>query len=195
MEHAESLNHGIPPGHPVKEKGIWKRWVSDLRVTWIWGLLLTVVPAALFGSALLPMMVLIGAVLLGIPTALITFLVVKDKANRLRLCRKLAVMFVVSGLSVVVVSQTDKQTPRMASPIAKAIEDFKQQTGAYPETLADLIPRHLPSLPDVRISAVQPEVIYRVKDGSPYLAVPSATGDAFAVYEYSFEEKRWAHHN
>lgn len=144
-------------------------------------LLLTVTPAALFGPAFLPMLVLIGAILRGIPTALIAFLEVKDKANRQRLCRRVAVMVVVSGLTVEVVSHTDKHTPVMASPIAKAIEDYKQQTGAYPETLADLIPNHLPSLPDVRVSAVQPEVVYLVKDGNPYLAMPSATGDAFAV--------------
>ncbi|MBT8768719.1 hypothetical protein [Metapseudomonas boanensis] len=173
----------------------WEAWVSEIRITWVLVLLLTVVPAVLFGTAILSMMVLIGVVLLGIPTALAAFLVIKDKAWCARLCRRVVVMMVVSALAVVAVLKTDKLTPGMASPIAKAIEDFKQENGGYPETLAALSPKHLPRLPAVRIAVFQPEVIYRVREGRPYLAVPSAAGDSFSKYEYSFEDQRWVHYD
>ncbi len=85
-------------------------------------------------------------------------------------------------------------SPKFAAPIAKAIESFKQDSGTYPESLAILIPDYLSSLPAVRFSVVQPDVIYRVKDGRPYLAIPSSAGDAFSIYEYSFDNKEWKHY-
>lgn len=173
----------------------WEYWVSEIRITWILVILLTVVPAVLFGTAIISMMTLIGVALLGIPTALAAFLFITDRAWCARLCRRVVVMMIVSVLAVVGVLITDKFTPGMASPIAKAIEDFKRENGSYPETLADLSPEHLPRLPAVRIAVFQPEVIYRVRKGRPYLAVPSAVGDAFSKYEYIFEDQRWARYD
>ncbi len=140
------------------------------------------------------MMVLLGSVLLGAPTALVALLVIKDTAWRARLCRRVVVLVAVSAMAVAVIKQTDKLTPSMAAPIAKAIEDFKQETGAYPDTLVALSPKYLPDLPAVRVAVIQPEVIYRVKEGLPYLAVPSALGDAFSKFEYNFGTMRWEHY-
>lgn len=176
-------------------KNLWQPWVSEIRITWVLVLLLTVVPAVLFGTAILSMMVLIGVVLLGIPTALVAVIVIKDKSWCARLSRRVVVVVVVSALAVVAVLQTDKLTPIMASPIAKAIEDYKQEVGGYPETLAALTPKQLPRLPAVRFAVIQPDVVYRVSDERPYLAVPSAAGDAFSKYKYSFRDQRWVHYD
>ena len=50
-------------------------------------------------------------------------------------------------------------------------------------------------IPDLKFSLSQPRINYRVTDGKPYLAIPSAKGDAFADYEYDFETKVWMHHS
>ncbi len=195
MEQNVRVKHSKVSSDLVLDKSAWKRWVIDIRITWILVLLLTVVPAVLFGTASLSMIALIGTVLLGIPTALIACLVIKDKVWCARLCRRVVVMVMISALTVVVVLQTDKFTPDMASPIAKAIEGFKLEAGVYPDTLAALSPKHLPRIPAVRVSVIQPEVLYRVNEGRPYLAVPSTAGDAFSKYEYIFKDKRWVHYD
>ncbi|WP_341303201.1 hypothetical protein [Pseudomonas sp. TMP25] len=195
MEQTISVKRPEGASDPVLDESAWERWASEIRITWAVVLLLTSIPAVLFGTTILSMMLLISVVLLGIPTALLAFLVIKDKMWCARLSRRLVVMVVVSALGVVVVLQTDKLTPGMASPIAKAIEDFKQEVGGYPPTLAALSPKHLPRLPAVRAAVIQPEVVYRLNDGRPYLAVPSAAGDAFSKYEYSFDDRRWTHYD
>lgn len=195
MEQTVSGKHSKVSSDLVLDKGAWKRWVIEIRVTWILVLLLTVLPSVLLGTAILSVMVLIGAVLLGIPAALIACLIIKDKICCARLCRRVVVMVMIPALTVIAVFYTDKFTPDMASPIAKAIEEFKLEAGVYPDTLAALSPKHLAKLPAVRISVIQPEVLYQVNDGRPYLAVPSTAGDAFSKYEYIFEDKRWVHYH
>lgn len=172
----------------------WKRWVSELRYTWIVVLLLSVLPGVLYGAAIISMMLLIGAVLIGLPTALVAQLISTNTERRARMLRRVAVLVAVPALTIAVIFQTDKLAPEMAAPIAKAIESFKQETGSYPESLASLSPKYLVSVPAIRVAVFQPEIIYRVKEERPYLAVPSAAGDAFSIYEYSFEDKSWAHH-
>lgn len=173
----------------------WTRWVSDLRFTWCAVLVVTVLPSVLYGTAFFSMMLLVGGVILGFPSALASLLLSKDGALRARLFRRAVVLTAMPALMLAVIFQTAKLTPQMATPIVEAVESFKQENGAYPDSLAVLTPQYLPGLPAVRISVFQPEVSYRVKKGQPYLAVPSAAGDAFAIYEYNFEERRWAHYN
>lgn len=172
----------------------WVRWVSELRFTWILVLLSSVMPGVLYGTGIISMMVLSGAVLIGLPTALVVRIISNDTERRSRMLRRVAVLVAVPTLALAVIFQTDKLAPEMAAPIAKAIESFQQETGSYPESLATLSPQFLPSTPAVRLAVFQPEVIYRVREGRPYLAVPSAAGDAFSIYEYSFEDKSWGHH-
>ncbi len=174
-------------------KTAWKCWVSEIRFTWALVFLLICIPALLYGTTISSMIMLIGVVLLGVPTALLGFIIIKDKPWCFRLARRMAVMVAVPALTLEVSLNTDRLTPVMASPIAKAIESFKQENGSYPKTLASLSPTYLPSLPAVRASVIQPEVIYRLDGGRPYLVVPSAAGDAFSKYEYSFEARRWVH--
>lgn len=172
----------------------WKRWISDLRFTWIAVLLLSVLPGVIYGTGIFSIMVLSGAVLLGLPTALLAQFLSSDIDWSARLWRRVAVLVAVPILALAAIFQTDKLAPEMAAPIAKAIESFKQETGYYPDSLATLSPKYLPSIPAVRVAVFQPEVIYRLSEGRPYLAVPSAAGDAFSIYEYSFEDKSWTHH-
>ncbi len=185
----------VGPSDPMQDKGTWARWISGIRITWFFVLLFTAAPAVLFGTAIVSAMVLIGAVVLGIPTALVAFLTIKDKGFCARLCRRVVVMIVVSILTIAVVFQTDKLTPNMAAPITKAIENFQQEFGVYPDTLAALSPKYMSSLPAVRVALIQPEVAYRVTDGIPYLAIPSASGDLFSNYEYIFKDRCWIKHN
>lgn len=128
----------------------WKRCVSDLRITWIVVLLLSVLPGVLYGTGILSMLVLLGAVLLGLPTALLAQLLSCDIEWRARIWRRAAVLVVVPTLTIAVIFHTDKLAPEMADPIAKAIESFKQETGSYPGSLATLSPKYLPSVPAVR---------------------------------------------
>ncbi|GGH97251.1 hypothetical protein CFY91_15535 [Pseudomonas fluvialis] len=173
----------------------WKRWVSDLRFTWCAILLFSVIPSVLYGATIFSMMLLLGAVILGFPTALASLLLSKDTEWRARLFRRLLVLSAVPALMLAAIFQTDKLIPKMAAPIVKAVESFKQETDSYPESLADLSPEHLQVLPRVRISVIQPKIIFDFKDGHPFLVVPSAVGDAFSVYEYSFVEKKWSHYD
>jgi hypothetical protein len=57
---------------------LWKRWVSDLRFTWIAVLLLSVLPGVLYGTGILSILVLSGAVLLGFQIALLAQLLSGD---------------------------------------------------------------------------------------------------------------------
>lgn len=173
----------------------WTRWVSDLRFTWCAVLLVSVLPSVLYGTAFFSMMLLVGGVILGFPSALASLLLSKDAALRARLFRRAVVLTAMPALMLAVIFQTDKLTPKMAAPIVEAVESFKQDNEAYPDSLEILSPKYLQGLPMVRFSVVQPGVSYRVKKGQPFLAVPSAAGDAFAIYEYNFEERRWAHYN
>lgn len=173
----------------------WTRWVSDLRFTWYAVLLLSILPTALYGATIFSMMLLLGGVILGFPAALASLLLSKETEWRARLFRRVVVLSAVPALMLAVIFQTDKLIPKMATPIAKAVESFKQETGAYPDSLAVLSPKYLPNPPKIRFSVFQPDVIYRVKEGHPYLAIPSAAGDAYSVYEYNFEEDCWVHYN
>lgn len=110
-----------------------------------------------------------------------------------RLWRRLIVLGSIALVTTSAVSQTDKLTPVMATPIAEAIAQFKTETAKYPAALADLSPKYLAELPAVRAAVIQPSITYTVRDGRPRLAIPSARGDAFANYEYDFEAKAWVH--
>ena len=185
-----------PPGsggQPLGSGG-WKRWLSEIRYTWMLVLLLSVVPAVVYGAVFSAGLVLMATVVFGLPTGLAALLF-KDKAWRGNMWRRLVVLGVVAGGTVALVYQSDKLTPSMATPIVQAVEKFKQDTGGYPVTLAELSSKYLEHLPAVRVSFQQPDVTYDLRDGRPKLIIPSASGDAFASHEYNFEEKRWVHNN
>jgi hypothetical protein len=173
-------------------QGFWTLWVRELRFTWFWILFLTVIPSALYGAVIFSGMVLMVAVLIGVPSAVIAQFFAKDSKNG---WRRLVVMVLVPVLTIVFVFQVDRLIPENATPISKAIESFRLETGHYPDSLEMIIPKHLAKIPDVRLSFIQPQVTYRVTDGKPYLAIPSAAGDAFAIYEYDFETKAWKHYS
>ncbi len=175
------------------ESSTWTCWVRELRITWVMLLLLIILPCVLFGTGIFSILTLMGAALLGVPTAMLAQIIYNDKNRRARMLRRVAILIAVPLLSLLTIFQTDKLSPQMASPIAKAIESYRQDTGAYPASIEAIIPKYLPYLPLVRVAVFQPEVIYRINNGDPYLAVPSSAGDAFSVYEYNFEEKIWLH--
>ena len=117
---------------------------------------------------------LIAAVLIGIPSALFG---IANKQSRNRGIRRLVILLAVPALTLAVVSHLDKHIPANATPLIIAIETFRHDTGHYPESLDKLIPKQLEKIPNVRFSLFEPPIIYRISDGIPYLAIPSAMGD------------------
>lgn len=171
--------------------GVFTLWVKELGFTWLGVLLLTIVPALLFGSGIFSFVVLAAAVVIGIPSV---FFWSAIKGFESRGFRRLAIILVVPALTLAYVSHVDEKIPENATPLIQAIESFRLETGQYPESLEALIPNHVAKLPDVRRSVIQPLTTYRVTDGKPYLAIPSAMGDMFAKFEYNFETKVWMHY-
>jgi membrane-bound metal-dependent hydrolase YbcI (DUF457 family) len=169
-------------------KGAFVLWVKELRFTWFWMFVLTVIPSVLYGSSIISRLVLMAAVVIGIPSVAIARLIAKGTKNGLR---RLAVMLLMPLMALTYVSQVDQKIPKNATPITIALESFRLETGNYPDTLETLIPKHLAKMPTLRFSIVQPHVTYRVTNGKPYLSLPSAMGDMFAIFEYNFETKVW----
>lgn len=176
----------------VLESNGGKPWWGQIRFTWVLALLLCVVPAVMYGAAFPAGLILIAIVIFGIPTGLLALLVI-DKNRCGRLWRRLVVLGSIAFSTYAAVSQTDKLTPVMATPIAQAIELYKKETGNYPVTLDELSQKYLVDLPSVRAAIYQPKISYVLNDGSPRLVIPSAVGDAFASYEYNFGAKAWEH--
>ena len=172
--------------------GFWTPWVRELRFTWFWTISIAVVPCLLYGSAIFSILVLVAAVLIGVPSAAIGQLLAKGSKKG---WRRLAIMVLVPGLTVVFALQLDKQIPTNATPITNALESFREEAGHYPESLDALAPKHLVHIPEVRFSLVQPQINYRASGGKPYLTIPSVAGDMFGMYEYDFESKTWKHHS
>lgn len=168
------------------------RWVNELNVTWFVVLLISVVPAVFFGSAIFSVGILAVAVLFCFPA---TLLGGDTNGSKNRRFRRLAIMLAVPALTLAYVFKIDEQIPENAMPIIRAIESFRRDTGHYPDSLDALIPKHLAELPDVRFSVFQPLFTYRIADGQPYLAIPSTMGDMFAQFEYDFATKVWIHHS
>lgn len=166
-------------------------WVKELGFTWFGVLLLTIVPALLLGSGLFSLLLLAAAVVIGIPSISLWSAIKGFESRRFR---RLAIILVVPALTLAYVSHVDEQIPENATPHIQAIESFRLETGQYPESLEALIPNHVAKLPDVRHSVIQPLITYRVTNGKPYLAIPSAMGDMFAHFEYNFETKVWKHY-
>lgn len=191
---------GKPKGNKVVPKpsvtgaveSTFTRWMNELRFTWFAVLLISVVPAVFFGSAIFSVGFLAVAVLFGVPATLLGCAKNGSKSTEFR---RLAIMLVVPALTLAYVSKIDEQIPENAMPIIRAIESFRRDTGHYPESLDALIPKHLAELPDVRFSVLQPLITYRIADGQPYLAIPSTMGDMFAQFEYDFATKAWIHHS
>lgn len=167
--------------------GFFSRWVAELGFTWLGVLLISVAPAVLFGSAFFSIIVLA----IGTPAAAVTGVLAKGSIRRG--LRRLAILVVVPSLSITCVYLLDKRIPENATQLTKAIESFQRDTGHYPESLEALIPAHFAELPNVRFSVIQPLITYRITNGKPYLAIPSAKGDMFAQFEYNFETKVWLH--
>ena len=171
-------------------EGVFTRWGLELGFTWFAVLLISVVPAVLFGSAIFSVAILAVAVLFGFPAALLVSATMGSKSRRFR---RLAIMLLVPTLMLAYILKIDTRIPENTTSLTNAIESFRRDTGHYPESLDALIPKYLAELPDVRFSVVQPLINYRVTDGKPYLSIPSAMGDMFAQFEYDFVTKAWMH--
>lgn len=178
--------------HPVQTlgSGAGEKWTAEIRYTWAVALLICVLPALVYGAAFPAGFLLIGVVVFGLPTGLAALLI-KDNAWKARLWRRLVVLSAISLTTFTAVSQTDKLTPSLATPIVEAIEQYHTDTATHPAALSDLTPRYLAELPIVRVAISQPPISYAIRDGRPRLMIPSARGDAFANHEYDFEAKVW----
>ena len=172
-------------------QGFWALWVRELRFTWFWIILMSVVPGLLFGSGFFSVIALAAAALIGVLSAVISRFRVGTRESKG--LRRLVVMLLMPMLVLNYVFENDKQIPGNAKPVTQAIEYFRLQTGQYPDSLEVLTPKYLTSIPDLNFSLSQSKITYHVTDGKPYLAVPSARGDAFACYEYNFDTKVWIH--
>lgn len=164
--------------------------LKEFGFAWLGVWLLSIASAILYGSAFFSVGALAAAVLIGVP-ATVFRLTRTDSKNRV--LRRLAIILVLPVLTLSYVSHVDEQIPENATSLIEAIDSFRLATGRYPESLEALIPKHLAQLPDVRFSVIQPQITYRMTDGKPYLAVPSAMGDMFAQFEYDFATKVWKH--
>ena len=173
-------------------RGFWSLWVRDLRFTWFWLFLLSIVPSLLLSSAFMPMLLLAFAVLLLAPaTGIGRLFTRKSTSNDFR---KLALMVLVPMLSLLYILKSDDQIATNATPIVNAIESYRIETGHYPDALEALAPKHLAKIPKLNYLLVQPQVTYRVVDGKPYLEISAAAG-GFAHFEYDFASKTWNHYS
>ncbi len=177
----------------IAPQGFWTLWVRELRGTWLWLFFIAIVPGLLFGSAIFPMLFLTGAVLIGVPALVLILLFAKGAGAKN--FRRLVIMVLVPVLAMLYVIKSDEQIPKNAIPISDALELFRVETGHYPDRLEALAPKHLAKIPALRFSLIQPRITYRVTGAKPYLAIASAAGDAFAIYEYDFKSKTWKHYS
>lgn len=182
-----------PAHEPVNASpGFWKAWVWDLRSTWFWMLLFTALPGVLYGAAFFSILGLVAALLLHVPSSVLRNS--KKSGSAPRNLRRLSIAVLIPAVTLTYVFTLDKQIPNNAAPIVKAIESFHAEEGRYPITLEVLRPRYLTEMPSVRATVFQPPITYRLSDGKPYLTIPSANGDAFAVHEYDFGARMWVHY-
>ncbi|PKM31587.1 MAG: hypothetical protein CVV07_00280 [Gammaproteobacteria bacterium HGW-Gammaproteobacteria-11] len=168
------------------------KWGGEICYTWAVAILICVVPAVIYGASFPAGFLLLTVVIFGVPTGL-GVLLLKNKTWSSLLWRRLVVLGAVAIITNTAVSQTDKLTPGMATPIADAIAQYKTDTRKYPDALTVLRPIYLANMPAIRAALIQPAISYTVRDGRPRLVIPSAIGDAFANYEYDFEAKIWVH--
>ena len=170
---------------------IWSVWVRDLRVIWIAALFFAAVPAFLYGAAIFAIGVLALSVFVG-SLRLILAVLIGDR-NLDKGLRASFVAALMSAVALVYVFAVDATIPRNADPIVKAIQAYHDIEGEYPVDLQALSPRYLTEMPALRRTVFQPPITYRIADGKPYLRIPSANGDMFAMYEYDFVKRTWIH--
>jgi hypothetical protein len=168
-------------------------WIRDLRLTWSLTILFSTLPAVLFGTGLFAIALLMLTVLIGLPAFAIRQ--VTSNKDRLKNLRKLLIVMGVPILTMIYVFKADARIPINASPIPQAIAAFKADTGHYPKSLDQLLPRYLTEIPQLKAVLIQPKIRYEFRDGVPSLSIPSSAGDAFAEYEYDFVNKTWIHHS
>jgi len=149
-------------------------------------------PGVLYGAAFFATWGLVIALLFGVPS--VVSRISRKRGSVQENLGRLSIAVLIPAVTLGYVFTIDKQIPTNAMPIVKAIESFRAEEGHYPTTLEALRPGHLVELPSVRATVFQPQITYRVTDGKPYLAIPSADGDAFAAHEYDFTAKAWAHY-
>ena len=186
------VNVSPEPLAATTHASFWSLWVRDLRFTWFWLFLLSIVPSLLFSTGLFSMLLLMFAILLVAPATALSRLFSKEwDPSELR---QLAVMVLVPLLSLIYILKSDDQITTNATPIVAAIESYRIETGQYPATLEALAPKHLAKIPKLNYLLVQQRVTYSVTDGKPYLAISAAEG-AFAHFEYNFASKVWNHYS
>lgn len=172
-------------------KNAWVLWVNELRLTWIFVGIFAVLPGVLFGTGIFAIILLALSLLIGGPSVGIACW--RDKRTVAYAVRRLVVLVLVPVMALAYVLKVDQGIPENATALTDAIEAFRVENGRYPESLEMLAPKHLKKIPRVRFSVFQPRVVYRLGNGKPVLAIPSAAGDAFAQYEYDFDARVWRH--
>ena len=157
---------------------------DELGFTWFSAFILCVLPCLIWGTAFFSAAVFFVSILIGLPALLLAS--DSDKA-----WRRLRIWLSMSFVTVFLMYAVGGRVQERAAPIATAIEAFKTEAGHYPESLDMLVPKYLEELPILRFSLVQPQILYGLMEGKPYLRIPTVSGDPFANHEYDFETKAW----
>ncbi len=174
---------GVPPLTPLKSgPSNSKNKGGELGFTWFFAFLLFVVPSLLWGTAIFSAAALLGSLLIGIPYLLVA-------SNTSNAWRRLTIWLAMSFVTVFLMYAVGGRLQERAASIATAIEAFKTETGNYPESLYILIPKFLREVPTLRYSLIQPEIDYGLREGNPFLRIPTVSGNPFANHEYDFDKK------
>ncbi len=96
-------------------------------------------------------------------------------------------------LALVLANNTFQRTigKANAARIVTACEAFHTANGRFPETLDELVPRNIPSIPRAKYCLLFGEFLYWNFDGSPILVRYVIPPYDRAIYD--FEERRWSY--
>ena len=175
----------LPPlSDPTSGPSDSKNTGGESGLTWLFAFLLCVLPCLLWGTAFFSAAALLGSLLIGLPVLLLS-------RNSDKAWRRFTIWLAMSFVTVFLMYAADGRLQERAAPISTAIEAYKTEAGHYPESLDMLVPKFLTEVPTLRYSLIQPEIAYGVREGKPFLRIPTVSGDPFANHEYDFDKKLW----
>lgn len=140
------------------------------------------------GTGTFAMLVLLFNIAFRLPLTFLDTLI--SKRTRFPSYKSIFILFVTCVLGVMYSEQLDEAAPGRAMPLVGALEAFKSDSGKYPGSLDELMPKYLAELPSVKPVLSPPQFRYAIRpDGPPHLSF-EATGQ-FAHFSYDFSTKKW----
>ena len=163
-------------------------WFVDLPGTWLLAAMVIVLSGVYSGTGMFAMMVLSLNLFFRLPFTWLAALIARK--SRLASHRSIFILFVACSLGLMYSAHLDKAAPDRAMPLVGALEAFKSESGKYPGSLDELMPKYLAELPSVKPVLSPPQFRYAIRpDGPPHLSF-EATGQ-FAHFSYDFSTKKW----